>query len=156
MPRLGQKQTEEAKKKISRAMKRLPSWNDGSEKAKKRIEQVRKIGLAHKGERQSLKRRLKVTGPNSGSWKGGISGKDPLTKLRKSYEYRLWKAAVWERDNYECIWCGSKEKLLADHIKPFRDYPELRFAIGIGRTLCEECHMTTDTFGARVRHCAKK
>lgn len=82
------------------------------------------------------------------NWKGGIS---PLNaKLRSCVEYRLWRKSVVERDNYTCIWCGSKEKIQADHIKPFGLYPELRFAIDNGRTLCEECHKKTDSYAGKA------
>ena len=67
---------------------------------------------------------------------------------RKSY--RDWRKAVFERDNFECIWCGSTENLNADHIKPFAYFPELRFAIDNGRTLCKKCHRKTDTWGKGV------
>src|SRR3989304_1550222 len=69
---------------------------------------------------------------------------------KNSKEYKLWRTAVFERDGYTCIWCGRKKevagKLNADHIKPFAYYPELRFAIDNGRTLCVGCHKTTDTY----------
>ena len=65
-------------------------------------------------------------------------------------EYKLWRATVFERDNYTCIiWCGNNKSgnLEADHIKPFAYYPELRFAIDNGREHCvERCHKTTDTY----------
>lgn len=86
-------------------------------------------------------------GEKSRFWKGGISKLS--IRIRNSSEYRLWRTAVKERDNYICIWCGSIKDLQADHIKPFCDYPELRFAIDNGRTLCVDCHRKTDTWGAR-------
>lgn len=85
-------------------------------------------------------------------WKGGIT---PINeKIRKSREYRLWRKAVFERDNYQCIFGGKEHgnKLNADHIKPFSQFPELRFAIDNGRTLCFDCHKKTDTWGRRKGH----
>jgi hypothetical protein len=81
-------------------------------------------------------------------WKGGKSSES--IRLRSSLEYKLWRKSVFERDKYTCIWCGKiGGRLNADHIKPFAHYPELRFAIDNGRTLCEECHRTTDTFARK-------
>jgi hypothetical protein len=81
------------------------------------------------------------------SWKGGLNKWRIKDKIRGRREYKLWKRAVKERDNFTCIWCGSKERIETDHIKPFCDYPELRFAIDNGRTLCHECHQKTESYG---------
>jgi len=73
-------------------------------------------------------------------------------KLRSSTEYRLWRESVLIRDNYVCVWCFAKGvPLHVDHIKPFALFPELRFAIDNGRTLCVPCHKTTDTYGGKIR-----
>ena len=100
-------------------------------------------------EEHKKKISLATKGKNNPNWQGG---KTPLhQKIRNSIEYKLWRIAVFERDNYVCVWCGSNKSgsLNADHIKRFSDYPELRFAIDNGRTLCIDCHKTTDTWGSK-------
>ena len=83
------------------------------------------------------------------NWKGGVT---PLRKkLYFSEEYKLWRNAIFERDNYTCIWCGSTSNLTTDHIKTWADYPELRFAIDNGRTLCLDCHRKTSTWGVHKK-----
>lgn len=102
----------------------------------------------------SLARIGKRTGAESPNWKGGVT---PINKLiRKSATYKLWRTSIFERDNYTCVWCGlnsggGKSVILhADHIKPFAYFPELRFAIDNGRTLCIDCHKTTDTYAGKA------
>lgn len=115
----------------------------------------KKMSEARIGKKESLKTRKKkseaLKGSKSYLWKGGIT--QVHQKIRQSLEYKLWRTAVFERDNYTCIWCGDNKggNLEADHIKPFAYYPELRFAIDNGRTLCKPCHRTTDTWGEKAK-----
>ena len=64
-------------------------------------------------------------------------------------KYYQWRKAVKERDNYTCQSCNSKEDLHSHHIKKFVDYPELRYDINNGLTLCGNCHRKTDTWGVK-------
>lgn len=94
-------------------------------------------------EEQKLKvsksRRGKMMGELNPAWKGGITPEN--RKIRASINYRLWREAVFAKDNWTCQECGWRGcKLHADHIKPFAIFPELRFAIDNGQTLCVGCH----------------
>lgn len=105
--------------------------------------------MKNKGRPLSLEHRLKLSGENANNWQGGISTKNEIA--RKRIEYKLWRIAVFMRDNYICQMCNQKGgKLEADHIKPFAYFPELRYAIDNGRTLCINCHRQTDTWGGRA------
>jgi hypothetical protein len=121
--------------------------------AKRTIETRNKISIAHLGKKASVETRKKQSlahrGEKTWSWRGGIS---PINKIiRHSLEYRVWRESVFKRDNWTCRFCFSRGvRLHADHIKPFSFFPELRFDIENGRTLCEECHKKTETYGARV------
>ena len=93
------------------------------------------------------------TGENSPRWRGGVSKlhKTERQLAMQSIEYKLWRVAVFTRDNYICQMCHEhKHELEADHIRAWKDYPELRYAIDNGRTLCRECHMKTETWGVKI------
>ena len=90
----------------------------------------------------------KFKGESAPNWQGGKTKINKL--LRHRLEYKLWRESVFKRDNWTCVWCEIRGgKLEADHIKPFALFPELRFAIDNGRTLCVECHKKTDTYRKR-------
>ena len=129
---LGKKLSEETRKKMSKAQKLIGNKPPSRMGRKFTEETKRKLSEQKLGEKNP-------------SWRGGRTS--ITERIRGSREYKLWKQAVFERDNRICIWCGSKKDIEADHIKRFSLYPELRFAIDNGRTLCHECHKTTETYG---------
>jgi hypothetical protein len=80
----------------------------------------------------------RVSGANNNNWKGGITGENE--KIRRSDKYNKWRDDIYKRDNYKCQICGSKKDIVAHHIKEFAEYPELRFDINNGITVCRSCH----------------
>lgn len=105
-----------------------------------------------KGKKLSKERRIRMSkywsGSNSHFWKGGVTNKNMI--LRESVDFSLWRESVFKRDDYTCQRCKQRGgKLQAHHIKRFSDYPELRFDINNGQTLCKSCHKLTDNYGRR-------
>lgn len=86
---------------------------------------------------------MKQKGKNNFFWKGGINGENDTLRHRR--EYKEWRTAVYERDNYTCQCCGTRgNKLNAHHINQFANYPEIRYEINNGVTLCTKCHDATE------------
>jgi hypothetical protein len=112
-------------------------------------ERMKHVGSFNIGRTPWNKGTVGIMKPNRGSFVGfGKTNEDGL--LRKSQNYRIWRKSVFERDGYACVECGQVGgRLNADHIKPWSLFPELRFEIENGRTMCEPCHRMTDTFGIK-------
>jgi len=121
-------------------------------------EKLRQANVGRPQSRETRERRANSSrGEKSHFWRGGITETNKL--IRTSFEYKLWRSAVFERDKWTCVFCGIKFikgqtgniRFEADHIKPFSLFPELRFAIDNGRTLCKSCHLTTETYGGKIK-----
>ena len=84
-------------------------------------------------------------GKHPANWKGGTRKEYAI--IRDSDCYKVWRRKVFERDNWTCVFCNKRGgDIETDHIKPFAYFPELRFEISNGRTLCKKCHQNTDTY----------
>ena len=101
------------------------------------LEHRKKIGNAHRGEKNY-------------QWKGGVKSENE--RIRNSMEYKDWRTSVFERDNYTCQNClsrngnGHKIRLEAHHWLPFHMYVSGRFEINNGHTLCVDCHNDFHSF----------
>ncbi|WP_052331229.1 HNH endonuclease [Planktothrix agardhii] len=127
-PFKGKKHSEQAKTAISKSNQGKP----GTKGRKLTEEQKHFISI------QTRKAALKgVLHPR---WKGGITQTNRAA--RETAEGRDWRKAVFERDAYTCQHCGDSKggNLNAHHIKSFALYPELRYELSNGITLCKSCH----------------
>lgn len=156
---LGRKHTDETKEKI-RAKRAKQTFSQ--ESIKKRADKIR--GHPHWGViRHTLATRLKMSitakrlvkeGKNplfiDGKWRERYNAR--LVAMQ-SFDYKTWRRAVFERDDYTCQHCGQRGNgtLEADHIKPWALFKELRYDVNNGRTLCKSCHRKTPTYGNRLR-----
>ena len=163
----GQKPTHGFKKGYTPWNKGGTSWNKGvsqgeSSKEKNRLSH---LGKKRKPRSNEWKKNISLSklGKKCYNWKGGITKLS--IKIRKCFEYKLWRSDVFERDKFTCQECKiSGVYLNADHIKPFsvimfenkiKNFEqalkcEELWDINNGRTLCVDCHRKTDTWGNRL------
>jgi len=151
--RKGMKASEETKKKMS-IVRKGKNKQPCSEEAKKKIsiansgripsiETRRKISMANLGKKRSVETRMKMSlaqrGEKGSNWQKGVTEKNDI--IRQGIDFRLWREAVFARDNWTCQKCRERGgKLHPHHIKNFAQYIDLRFAIDNGITFCKKCH----------------
>ena len=158
----GSRHSEEVKQKIrdkcliNPRTKNSGSFKKGNKLSESHIEKLRKLGRLRVpfmlGKKHSHETRRKMSesrkGRKSHFYKHGKSN-----EYRKRYndvEYKIWRESVFERDNYTCQDCGDRGVYItAHHIKSWSKYPDLRFELSNGLTLCEPCHSKTDNYKGR-------
>lgn len=64
-----------------------------------------------------------------------------IYRWRSLGKYETWRQSVYTNANYTCQQCGATNcKVIAHHIKPAKEYPELRYDVNNGLCVCKECH----------------
>lgn len=160
-------------------MRDSAAWKRGKKESKEQTEHRTKslIGKKHTDERrlnQSIARKkfyknggknwcdghtkethdsLRTVGQrkeNHWAWKGGIT--ELNNEIRNSSKYKKWRKNCFIRDNFECVRCGSQDRIVVHHIIRFHKIMEninnfddamnnkLLFDEKNGETLCFECH----------------
>jgi len=166
----GKKHTEITKRKMSMAKKGKPQRKmsketkrkiSESQKGKKLSDETkRKIGIGHKGKTSGMKGKSHLEETKKKISKGIIEaynekGRQKYKRyihLTNTREYIEWRSDIFQRDNWTCQTCGARSSegnpiyLEAHHIKSWIQYPELRFSIENGITLCRECHRLTNNY----------
>lgn len=151
----GKKFSLEYRKKLSLAHKgqkpvySFPKGFTPFNKGKKLSEETRlKISLAKSGKKLSAEHIQKIKdstkrGSENPKW---ISDRNKLkgynSNERRSSAYITWRRGIYKRDNFKCKIADKncKGRIEAHHILSFTKYPELRYKINNGITLCHAHH----------------
>ena len=157
--RKGKKHSEETKEKIrisamgNKRAKGMIPWNKGKKFFPKISEEEREARSERmRGGKNPMfgkpvsKERKKIAserhrGAGNHSWKGGLEFRKK-TNDRRDSAYGAWRKQVWLRDNFACKIANPdcKGRLEAHHILGWAEYPELRYEINNGITLCHAHH----------------
>jgi hypothetical protein len=154
--------TEEVKKKISLINKGKPASGGSFKKGHIVTKEMRnKISSSHKGKKQTEEHKRKISLGNIGKvrteewkekhrkerhWKW-IEDRTQLktygdSEERRSPIYKNWSKKVKDRDGWKCV-INNKDcqgKVIAHHILSFTTFPELRYELKNGITLCQHHH----------------
>lgn len=141
--------TEDSLLRFRKVKKGVPSWNKGKKLSKEHREKAKFGRLGKKDSPERIEQKMqRMLGEKNPNYKHGMS------KFTVSHysdlRYKLWREAIFERDNYTCQKCFLVGVYIEPHhIKSWARYPGLRFELSNGLTLCKECHKLTDNYKGR-------
>jgi 5-methylcytosine-specific restriction endonuclease McrA len=118
-----------------------PTWKGGKSNC---IDCGTTLGGRYKGSnhRCSLCKNKFYRGSRHHSWKPSKSQQACSNAVRRNAAYRDWRKAVYERDDYTCVLCNVRGgSLHAHHLNCFASFPEQRYDVFNGVTLCEDHHL---------------
>ena len=75
----------------------------------------------------------------------------PIKLTLPPQNYYTWRKLVLQRDNFTCQECKKLNSRESHHIKNYIDYPELRYEVSNGKTLCKDCHKAQHRKGWRKK-----
>lgn len=61
-------------------------------------------------------------------------------KVTRGPRWKALRMQALERDDWQCVKCGARQRLECDHIEPVRDRPELSYSLSNLQILCARCH----------------
>jgi hypothetical protein len=80
------------------------------------------------------------SGPNNPNWRPDLTEEERARK-RNPHKNKLWRVAVYERDDFTCQICFQRGgKIEAHHLNSYSAFPDQRFDVDNGTTLCKGCH----------------
>lgn len=117
---------------------------------------VRSCGCLQKEVAAKSGRRgaLKISGAKCHLYNHNLTDDERLNR-RNLVEVREWRKAVYERDGYKCDICGKVgASLNAHHLNCWSVYPDQRFDVSNGITLCRADHKAFhDYMGGPRKEC---
>ena len=97
---------------------------------------IGKMGGLSCGDKKHHKDRR---GTNHWAW---IPDLDPQLRIDRRWDEnnKNWRREVYERDGFKCVLCESNKNIEAHHLASFTRFPDLRYEIDNGVTLCRAHH----------------
>jgi len=136
--RTGMKFSEEHKRKMSEVRKGKPSGTLGKHWKIKDTSNMNKDKIGKESHWKGRKR-PEMTGENSPVW---VFGNYKKQGERNDSAYQDWVKKVRKRDKNQCALKGQNCSgyCIVHHILPWSEYPDLRYNIKNGITLCQFHH----------------
>lgn len=92
------------------------------------------------GKERAKEERKKRRVSNQKRWEG-TENQPQRSKHNSDSRYSAWRKKVFNRDDYTCQRCDKRGgEIQAHHIKAWAKYPELRYKVSNGVTMCVACH----------------